>query len=78
MNPISLERMATDKTKQIKRSPLPLFDSAQYISQLVTYDYLTATYCIADIEQARSFLAAYRHRTGTFTSYRREIERLIH
>ena len=57
---------------------LPLFDSLQHIDQQTDYSYLAANYCQNDIMQARSFLISYKGSQGTFNSYRREIERLIH
>lgn len=58
-------------------SPLPLFDSIEYIKDqkipkhlkhLAKKDYLIT----------KKFLEAYAGRTGTFNSYRRETERLLH
>lgn len=57
-------------------TPLPLFDTAEYISDC--YETLSPTYQIEDIRQAYAFLKAYQGSQGTFNAYRREIERLIH
>ncbi len=59
-------------------SPLPLFDSLQHIHNQLQFDYLDSHYNLEDIQQALSFLKAYTGSQGTFNSYRREIERLIH
>jgi site-specific recombinase XerD len=58
--------------------PLPLFDSIKYINEAQDYSYLTDDYCMPDIKQAHQFLLSYTGSQGTFNSYRREIERLIH
>ena len=57
---------------------LPLFDSLQHIAQQTDYSYLPGAYCKNDIAQARTFLISYNGSQGTFNSYRREIERLLH
>ncbi len=44
----------------------------------VDYSYLDPVYNIKDIKIATHFLNAYKGSQGTFNSYRREIERLIH
>lgn len=61
-----------------KNVPLALFDSLKYIGEQMHFDYLPANYKLDDIKQAISFLKAYKGSQGTFNSYRREIERLIH
>ena len=61
-----------------KISPLALFDSLEHISEQQCFNYLSADYPRNDITQALSFLKAYKGSKGTFNSYRREIERLIH
>lgn len=58
--------------------PLPLFDTAANIEDVIDYGYLQASYCLDDLFQAKQFLTLYRGSQGTFNSYRREIERLIH
>lgn len=61
-----------------KQVPQPLFDTMANINQTINYDYLPQNYCHDDINQARNFLKCYIGSQGTFNSYRREIERLIH
>lgn len=58
--------------------PLPLFDSIEYIHLQQNFSYLNAGYHIRDIKIAIEFLKSYRGSQGTFNSYRREIERLLH
>jgi len=56
--------------------PQPLFDS---INHLDRDDYQWPTfYYFQDIAKALAFLKSYSGNQGTFNSYRREIERLIH
>jgi site-specific recombinase XerD len=59
-------------------TPLPLFDSLEYITEEKDLAYVTADYHLKDIQKGASFLKSYRGSQGTFNSYRREIERLIH
>ncbi len=59
-------------------TPLPLFDSLDRISQQRYPTELAASYSLEDIQKATDFLASYKGSTGTFNSYRREIERLLH
>jgi site-specific recombinase XerD len=61
-----------------KSTPLPLFDSRQYLDESNDYSYVSDSYTLSDIEISKAFLKAYRGNQGTFNSYRREIERLIH
>lgn len=61
-----------------KKSPLPLFDSMEHINEKNEYSYLNSHYNFDDISIALKFLTSYKGSTGTFNSYRREIERLIH
>jgi site-specific recombinase XerD len=63
-------------TKQV--SPLALFDSLEYIDTQKSFPYLNDCYNIEDIKIALRFLKSYKGSQGTFNSYRREIERLIH
>lgn len=58
--------------------PKPRFDTMANINQDINYDYLCENYCRDDIGRARDFLKCYIGSQGTFNSYRREIERLIH
>lgn len=57
---------------------LPLFDSIEYIHLQKDFSYLKAEYHEKDIKIAIEFLKSYRGSQGTFNSYRREIERLLH
>src|SRR5436190_8004896 len=59
-------------------SPLPLFDSIDHINDRKNFPYLTAEYNIKDIRISIEFLKSYKGSVGTFNSYRREIERLLH
>lgn len=56
----------------------PLFDSLQHINTPINWENFSAAYHPQDIEHALLFLKSYKGSTGTFNSYRREIERLIH
>lgn len=58
--------------------PLPLFDTLEFISEETSFDYLSTAYNLKDIYKAIHFLKSYKGSQGTFNSYRREIERLIH
>lgn len=60
------------------KSPLPLFDSIEYIHLQHDFSYLPSGYQSKDIKIAIEFLKSYRGSLGTFNSYRREIERLLH
>jgi site-specific recombinase XerD len=62
----------------MKNPPLAIFDAMEFIHETVDYHYLGSEYHLADIQQACNFLKSYRGSQGTFNSYRREIERLIH
>ena len=60
------------------KSPLPLFDSIEYIHLQNDFAYLQLSYQTKDIKIAIEFLKSYRGSLGTFNAYRREIERLLH
>ncbi len=60
------------------KSPLPLFDSIEYIHLQDDFSYLQSGYQSKDIKIAIEFLKSYRGSLGTFNAYRREIERLLH
>jgi site-specific recombinase XerD len=64
--------------KKLFQTPLPLFDSIEYIHLQQDFSYLNPEYHIKDIKIAIEFLKSYRGSQGTFNSYRREIERLLH
>ena len=64
--------------KKIFQTPLPIFDSIEYIHLQHDFSYLSPGYHIKDIKIAIEFLKSYRGSQGTFNSYRREIERLLH
>lgn len=57
---------------------LPLFDSIEYIDLQHDFSYLKTGYQLRDIKVVIEFLKSYRGSQGTFNSYRREIERLLH
>jgi site-specific recombinase XerD len=59
-------------------TPLPLFDSIDRLGKQNYSNALGAHYCLEDIQKAVAFLTAYKGSVGTFNSYRREIERLLH
>lgn len=60
------------------KSLLPLFDSIEHINSENDYSYLNDSYDLNDIKIATKFLKSYKGSQGTFNSYRREVERLIH
>ncbi|PIQ43113.1 MAG: integrase [Gammaproteobacteria bacterium CG11_big_fil_rev_8_21_14_0_20_46_22] len=62
----------------MKIIPLPIFDSIENITDENDYSYLKEGYDLNDIKIATKFLKSYKGSQGTFNSYRREIERLIH
>lgn len=59
-------------------SPLPLFDSLNYVQKQIISLSHYPQYNQNDIEKALNFLRCYTGSQGTFNSYRREIERLLH
>lgn len=59
-------------------TPLPIFDSLLFIAEQKISANLDKQYDAGDIQQAFNFLNSYKGSQGTFNSYRREIERLIH
>jgi len=60
-------------------SPIvPIFDTHEHLEDHSPMEYLHADYIARDIHMATQFLKNYRGSTGTFNSYRREIERLLH
>lgn len=59
-------------------SPLPLFDSIDYFANQKKFSYLDNKYNLVDIKISAAFLKCYNGSRGTFDSYRREVERLLH
>ena len=64
------------KIASVRRSPPACFDTIEYIEDTTAPDYLTAAQR-NDFDMAREFLRAYTGSLGTFTSYRRDVERLL-
>lgn len=61
----------------MRRAPLACFDTIKQIDDIVAPVYLTRSQR-NDFDMARSFLQAYTGSLGTFNSYRRDVERLLH
>jgi site-specific recombinase XerD len=59
------------------KSPLPLFDSLDYIKKCSPPSYFTPIQQ-QDFSAAMSFLKNYIGSLGTFNSYRRDVERFLH
>jgi site-specific recombinase XerD len=59
-------------------TPLPIFDSIEFIKQQTFPKDDTYTYRENDFHQAKSFLLSYNGNVATFNAYRREVERLLH
>jgi site-specific recombinase XerD len=59
-------------------SPLPLFDTIDYFADQNDFSYLNNQYHLEDIHITIAFLKSYNGSRGTFDSYRREVERLLH
>lgn len=60
-----------------QKPPLPLFDSLDNIKSCQPPTYLSTTQK-KDFSNSLKFLQCYTGSTGTYNSYRREIERLLH
>lgn len=60
-----------------KQSPIPLFDSLEHIKNCHPPVYLDISQQ-KDFEKCIDFLKCYTGSVGTFNSYRREVERLLH
>jgi site-specific recombinase XerD len=58
-------------------APLPFFDSLEYVKKQAPPKHLSQTQK-NDFSVTLGFLKSYAGSTGTFNSYRREIERLLH
>ncbi len=65
-----------EKIASTRRSPPACFDTIEHIEDTTAPDYLT-TAQRNDFDMARDFLRAYTGSLGTFTSYRRDVERLL-
>lgn len=59
------------------KSPLPIFDSLEFIDKTDISSFLTEIDNKNDYYKALEFLKNYKGSQGTFNSYRREIERLL-
>ena len=57
------------------KTPLAIFDDLKYIGD--TMPALLTIDARQDYKHAISFLKSYRNSSGTFNSYRREIEKLL-
>lgn len=62
----------------MSKVPLPIFDSIRHFTKDSTFNHVDPVYNFLDIRMAAKFLLSYTGALGTFTSYRREVERLIH
>ena len=60
------------------KPPIPLFDTIEYFNQKHDFSYLENSYSLKDIKISTAFLKCYNGSRGTFDSYRREVERLLH
>ena len=61
----------------MRSAPLACFDSLEHIAECKAPDYPSPEQ-INDFEMALSFLKQYTGNAGTFNSYRRDLERLLH
>jgi integrase len=66
----------TAKIASTRRSPPACFDTIEHIEDATAPNYLTFAQR-NDFDMAREFLRAYTGSLGTFTSYRRDVERLL-
>jgi site-specific recombinase XerD len=64
------------KIASVRRAPPACFDTIEYIDDATAPGYLTSAQR-NDFDMARNFLQAYTGSLGTFTSYRRDVERLL-
>jgi site-specific recombinase XerD len=62
------------------KSPLPIFDNIKHIDEVDLAKTLSKSNdeILRDYTHALAFLKAYKGSQGTFNSYRRETERLLH
>lgn len=68
--------MKNNLTKLV--APLPLFDTMAFIKDQTAEDLELPNSWVDDFNQALSFLKCYVGSVGTFNSYRRDVERLLH
>jgi site-specific recombinase XerD len=54
-----------------------IFDSFEYFELQTDFSHLSHNYNLQDIKHGQMFLKSYKGSLGTFTSYRRELERLL-
>ena len=61
------------------KAPTPLFDSIDHLGEHKPFKGQESDErCLADYKKAVIFLNSYRGSLGTFNTYRREVERLLH
>jgi len=60
------------------KSPLPVFDDLNHINECTLADQFYDQKHINDFTKALNFIQSYNGSLGTFISYRRDIERLLH
>lgn len=60
------------------KSPIPVFDDINHIDACNITKHITDQRYINDYTHALSFIKAYNGSQGTFISYRRDVERLLH
>lgn len=60
------------------KSPLPIFDSLEFIDKTNLATHISTVENRDDYQKALEFLKSYKGSQGTFNAYRREIERLLH
>jgi len=59
-------------------TPIPIFDTIEHFEDQKDFSYLDNNYYLEDIKITIAFLKTYNGSRGTFDSYRREVERLLH
>ncbi len=62
---------------KMKQAPTPLFDTLEHLNNFLDYPVEHLPCASQDYFQAAQFLRSYRGSEATFSSYRREVERLI-
>ena len=60
------------------KSPLPIFDSLEFIDKTQLKSCVSDNDNKDDYQKAFEFLKSYKGSQGTFNAYRREVERLLH